>query len=141
MTWWFWTVSIIHLIFFLLLIFPLGIKDTGTKAVWLAGKVVGAAEMAEECRAVLHWAPLLDNPPKCFHVPGCHQHEERYRTYDQSGHYGGFGQGASCQSFLKIETNFSCCDIARQLDLENQCFHVSCSEGQAEILCCTCFSH
>jgi len=60
-----WTVSIIHLTASFCLIFLLGIKDTGTKAVWLAGKVVGAAEMAEEwVLAVLPWAPLLD--PNAF---------------------------------------------------------------------------
>lgn len=81
---------------------------------------------------VLPWAPLLDpQNAKRFHVRGCHQHKERYRTYDQSGHYGGFGQGASCHFFLKLKPywnqllNFSCCDIARPEEWwsnDDQCF-------------------
>ena len=104
---------------------------SGTKAVWLAGKVVGAAEMAEECCPS---CPALGSsawPPKRFHVRGCHQHKERYRTYNQSGRYGGFGQGASCHFFLKLKPywnqllNFSCWDIARPEEWwsnDDQCF-------------------
>ena len=146
--WSHWTVSILHLTASFCLIFPPTIKDTGTKAVWLAGKVMGAAEMAEECCPS---CPALGSsawPPRittCEDAISIKSATERTIKVDITVDLVKEHLASSCHFFLKLKPywnqplNFSCCDIARpeECAMMINVFYVSCSEGQAEILCCT----